>query len=245
VPFDDIVHIPLFPMPGERIGLSPIANFAQTLGVGLAGADLRERLVRGGGFPPGTFENVDREVEQSEAEIIKARLVSSIRTHTPLVYGSGWKYNPITVPPSEAQFIETMKMNANQIAAIYGVPPDKVGGEKGSSMTYANVEQEQIDFVMYTLRPWLVTLETKFSSLLPDRQYIKFNADALIRADLRTRWDVNKIRLDTGTANVDEIRAQEDQPPLPNGQGQQYTRLGAAPATDTTNAGVTPMRRVQ
>jgi phage portal protein BeeE len=114
-------------------------------------------------------------------------------------------------------------------------------------MTYANVEQQQINFVMFTLRPWLVVLEHAFSALLPDRQYVKFNSDALIRADLKTRWEVNQIRLNLGAANVDEIRAQEDEPPLPNGQGQKYgSAAQPLPAADNTPAsGVTPIRRVQ
>ncbi|HEY1177103.1 MAG TPA: phage portal protein [Phytomonospora sp.] len=246
VPLEDIVHIPLFAMPGERLGLSPIASFAQTLGVGLQAQTYASDWFAAGGFPPGTFRNEGREVEQAEADIIKARLVTSIRTHTPLVHGNDWKYEPISVPPNEAQFIETMKMTTNQIAAIYGIPPEMIGGESGSSMTYANVEQQQINFVMFTLRPWLVVLESAFSALLPDRQYVKFNSDALIRADLKTRWEVNQIRLNVGAANVDEIRAQEDQPPLPNGQGQQYgpTPAPTPEAPPANPTGVTPIRRV-
>jgi phage portal protein BeeE len=114
-------------------------------------------------------------------------------------------------------------------------------------MTYANVEQQQINFVMFTLRPWLVLLESSFSALLPDRQYVKFNSDALIRADLKTRWEVNQIRLNVGAANVDEIRAQEDEPPLPNGQGQKYgpAALPTAPAINNpSQEGATPIRRI-
>lgn len=249
VPRGDIVHIPLFAMPGQRVGLSPIASFAQTLGIGLQAQTYASDWFAAGGFPPGTFRNEEKAVSQEEAEIIKSRVVNAIRTHTPLVHGSDWKYDPISVPPEEAQFVETMKMTTNQIAAVYGIPPEMIGGESGSSMTYANVEQQQINFVMFTLRPWLVVLEHAFSSLLPDRQYVKFNSDALIRADLKTRWEVNQIRLNTGAANVDEIRVQEDEPPLPNGQGQSYNAItgtttpsNPAPA-DQPGGNVVPMRR--
>ena len=163
------------------------------------------------------------------------------------MYGRDWDYTPISVPPEEAQFVETMKMTTNQIAAIYGIPPEMIGGESGSSMTYANVEQQQINFVMFTLRPWLVALETAFSALLPDRQYVKFNSDALIRADLKTRWEVNEIRLKNGVASIDEIRAQEDQPPLPNGQGAQFTITKATEPASADNDNDEParLRRVQ
>jgi HK97 family phage portal protein len=247
VPRNDIVHIPLFAMPGERLGVSPIASFANTLGVALKAQTYADGWFSAGGFPPGTFQNETQTVDQAQADAIKARLGAAIRTREPLVFGKDWKYTAISVPPEEAQFVETMKMTTNQIAAIYGIPPEMIGGESGSSMTYANVEQQQINFVMFTLRPWLVLLESVFSSLLPDRQYVKFNSDALIRADLKTRWEVNQIRLNVGAANVDEIRVQEDQPPLPNGQGQTYGAKAVAPAPQPNQdeAQPAPLRRIQ
>lgn len=242
VPRADMVHIPLFAMPGQRVGLSPISAFAQTLGIGLHAQRYASDWFGGGGFPPGTFKNTEKTIQQEEADAIKARVVTAIRTRTPLVYGNDWDYNPISVPPEEAQFVQTMKMTTNTIASVYGIPPEMIGGESGSSMTYANVEQQQINFVMFTLRPWVVVLETAFSALLPDRQYVKFNVDALIRADLKTRWEVNQIRHAMGESSIDEIRAQEDKSPLPNGQGQQY---GPTPTPLPANNQVTPMRRVQ
>jgi HK97 family phage portal protein len=242
---EDILHIPLFCLPGKRMGLSPISAYSSTLGIGLQAQTYASDWFAAGGFPPGTFRNEKQQVSQDEADIIKARVVNAIRTHAPLVHGADWKYDPITVPPEEAQFVETMKMTTNQIAAVYGIPPEMIGGESGSSMTYANVEQQQINFVMFTLRPWLVRLETALSAHLPDRQFVKFNSDALIRADLKTRWEVNRLRVEMGAASIDEIRAQEDQPPLPNGQGQQYGPIRPATPALPTPGDVTPMRRVQ
>lgn len=239
----EVVHIPLFPVAGKRLGLSPISSFAESVGVGLKAQQYAAGWFDAGGFPTGTFKNSEQTVNPEQAEQIKARLNSAIMSRSPLVFGRDWDFQTISVPPEEAQFVQTMKMTTNQIAAIYGIPPEMIGGESGSSMTYANVEQQSINFVMFTLRPWLVVLESAFSALLPDRQYVKFNSDALIRADLKTRWEVNQIRVTMGAANIDEIRAQEDLPPLPNGQGQQY---GPQPAAITpTESGVTPIRRVQ
>jgi HK97 family phage portal protein len=240
---EDVVHIPLFALPGQRVGLSPIGAFARTLGVALQAQTYASEWFAAGGFPPGTFRNTQKTVTQDEAEAIKARVTAAIRSRSVLTYGADWEYSAISVPPEEAQFVETMKMTTNQIAAIYGIPPEMIGGESGSSMTYANVEQQQINFVMFTLRPWLVALESAFSALLPDKQYVKFNADALIRADLKTRWEVNKIRVDMGAASIDEIRLQEDQPPLPNGQGQGYGPA-SQPALSPPPAPAAPIRRV-
>ena len=244
VPRQDIVHIPLFTVPGKRLGLSPIASYASTVGVGLQAQQYASDWFGVGGFPPGTFKNSEQTVTPAQADEIKARLNAALRTRTPLVYGRDWDYNAISVPPEEAQFVETMKMTTNQIAAIYGIPPEMIGGETGSSMTYANVEQQQINFVMFTLRPWLVRMETVFSSLLPDRQYVKFNADAMVRADLKSRWEVNQIRFNMGAASIDEIRAQEDEPPLPNGQGQVYGPPKPALPANPNEAQPSPLRRI-
>jgi HK97 family phage portal protein len=232
LPRDQVVHIPWFTLPGQVQGLSPIGAFAQTLGVGLQAQQYASDWFAVGGFPPGTFKNVDKDiVSQDEANAIKARLTSAIKTREPIVYGKGWEYNPISVPPNEAQFIETMKMSTNQVASIYGIPAEMIGGETGSSMTYANVEQQALNFVMFSLRPWLVMLETAFSALLPDRQYVKFNADALVRADMKTRHEVYEIDRRIGLRNLDEIRALEELSPLPRGAGgTDYLPPAPAPA---------------
>jgi HK97 family phage portal protein len=159
---------------------------------------------------------------------VKARLRNALLSHSPLVFGSDWEFNAITVPPNEAQFVETMRLSATQIANIYGLPPEDVGGTRGGSLTYATVELNQLDRSL-AMRPWLVLLEHKFASLLPERQYVRFNADAMVRTDLKTRWEVHQIQLATGVLNRDEVRATEDLPPLPNGEGQDYKPVSAPP----------------
>lgn len=242
---EDIFHIPWFTLPGETLGLSPLAAFAAIMNGGLAAQRYGNDWYAAGGIPPGTFKNTAKAVTQDDARTIKTRLVAAIRTREPIVYGSDWEYQPITVKPAEAQLVESTRMTANQVAAIYGVPPEMIGGETGKSMTYQNVEQQSLNFVQFTLRPWLVTLETAFSSILPDRQYVKFNADALIRADLSTRHEVYRIDREIGLRSLDEIRALEDLPPLPDGEGQTYTTPPAPAAEDDDDSddNVTPMRK--
>ena len=242
---EDIVHIPWFPVAGQRTGLSPIGVFARTIGLGLQAQSYGANWFDNGGFPPGTFRNTQQTVDQTQADQISARLAAAMAANRPLVYGTDWDYTAISVPPEEAQFVQTMRLNATQIAGIYGLPAEDVGGETGHSMTYQNVEQQGLARATFGLRPWTVILERKFSSLLPERQYVKFNFDALTRADLKTRWEVNQIRVQMGAASIDEIRAQEDMPPLPNGQGATYGPSRPAITANNDGATVTPMRRVQ
>jgi HK97 family phage portal protein len=233
--------------------LSPIAAFAATLNTGLYAQAYGNDWFEGGGFPPGQMRNtVQGAITQQQADEIRSRTVASIRDRRPLVTGSDWEYTPITVPPNEAQFIETMRLSATQVANIYGLPPEDVGGNRGNSLTYATVELNQLERQL-ALRPWLVVLESVFAAHLPDRQYVKFNADAIVRADMRTRWDTYQIARNIGVRSVDEIRALEDLPPLAGGEGADFTPLkgsggmaqeqgsgGGGTVTDLTKRWVTP-----
>jgi HK97 family phage portal protein len=210
-----VLHIPWFKIPGKVKGLSPIEAYAATVDTGLQAQAYANGWFAAGGVPPGKFKNTQQMVSQEQAEIVRDRLVAAIRSRRPIVYGSDWEYEPITIPPEQAQFVQTMRMNATQIAAIYGIPPEEIGGEAGGSLTYNTVEQNSIRLSSRTLRPWLVRLERKFFSVLPSRQYIKFNADAMVRADIKTRYETYQIAASIGLLSDDEMRALEDRQPLP------------------------------
>jgi HK97 family phage portal protein len=221
----DIVHIPWFTIPGKVLGLSPIGAFASMASTSLAAQEYMEAWHATGGVPPGTFKNTAKKVDQDEAAIIKARLVQAIKSRQPIVHGSDWDYTAITVPAYEAQFIATLKLGATQIAAIYGVPPEMIGGETGGSMSYSSPEQREIELIQLTLKPWMATLESHLSMLIPRGQCVAFDSDALIHLDPLTRWSIaEKARL-IGGMNIDEIRNKERMAPLPDGKGQDYTPL--------------------
>lgn len=225
---EDLVHIPWFTLPGRVWGLSPVGAFASTVATSLAAQEYMEAWHQSGGVPPGTFKSTTQTVNQADAEVIKARLVEAIRTRQPIVYGKDWDYSAITVPAYEAQFISTMKLGATHLANIYGIPPEMIGGETGGSMSYSSPEQRQIELVQFSLLPWMTKIESHLSMLIPRGQYVKMDADCLIRTDIKTRWEVwEKARL-IGAMNIDEIRDREDMPPLPGGAGQDYTPLPIA-----------------
>ncbi|MGI5493875.1 phage portal protein [Microtetraspora malaysiensis] len=222
VPRADIVHIPWFVMPGKVVGLTPVQAFARTIGVGLAATEYGLSWFDNGGTPPATLKNTGKTLNPGEAEEISDRLSARIRARKPLVFGSDWDFTALQVNPEESQFIDTMRLNATQIAAIYGIPPEMVGGESGGSLTYNSPEQNTIYLVTVTLRPWLVRLESALTELMPGREFVKFNVDAMIRTSLLDRYTAHGMALSQGWRNRDEIRALEDLSPLPDGQGQTY-----------------------
>ncbi|MCP3817825.1 phage portal protein [Streptomyces sp. A3M-1-3] len=235
VPREQIVHIPWVVMPGRVVGLTPVQLFARTIGVGLSATEYGLSWFDNGGTPPWTMKNSSKTLNPDEADEISDHLSARVRARKPLVYGSDWDFAALQVNPEESQFIETMRLNASQIAAIYGVPPEKVGGDTGGSMTYSTVELNQLDFANTTLRPWLVRIETKLSQLMPGREFVRFNVDAMIRTDTLTRYQAHQLALNDGWRNRDEVRALEDLSPLPDGQGQPYLPVAmlAAPPPDS------------
>lgn len=232
-----LVHIPWYVMPGEILGLSPIQAFRVTIEGGLAAHRFGRDFFRNEAIPSAVLET-EQKVDQQEAQLIKERFIEASKGRKPTVLGRGVKYNPITVAPDDSQFLETIRSTATTVASIYGVPPEMIGGETGSSQTYANVEQRALNLVQHTLRPYLVKLERHISTLLPEPQFARFNIDALVRADLKTRMESHKIAIDAGVRTVDEAREIEDLPPLPEDEQPeepQPPQNGVAPVAVVTN----------
>lgn len=215
IPRERMVHIPWFVEPGKVEGLSPVSAFARSIGVGLHAQEYGSSWFQNGGVPPATFKNTQKTVSTEQAEEITSRLVASLRSGRPLTYGADWEFNAIEISPEEAQFIQTMKMNATQIAAIYGVPPEWVGGETGGSLTYNSPEQNSLHVYTTVLLPWLTLIEDHLSALLPERQFVKFNPDGILRGDAKTRYETHEIGLRAGFLTIDEVREMENRAPLP------------------------------
>lgn len=221
----ELFHIAAYTVPGQILGLSPIAYFATTTDTALLAEKFGKDWFQNGSTPAAVLET-DQEVGQTQGNIIKDRFKEAAADRGVAVLGQGAKYRQISVAANESQFLETIKASANQIAAFYGVPAEKVGGTTGNPLTYTTVEQNSIDLLTWTLRPWLARLEEAFSLLRPPTEECAFNADAMLRTDTLTRYQTHRIARAIGLNNIDELRRTENQPPLPTGQGQDYTPLG-------------------
>ena len=236
----DLVHIPWMTVPGRTLGLSPIEYFALGINAGLDTQQYGADWFKNGGIPPGKFKNTSVTIGPEAAETISDRLVSAIKRRRPLVYGSDWDYEPIAIPPNQAQFIETQKLTANQVAAIYGINAVEIGGEPPNGLTYSNETDRHAMQRLANIRPYLTRFERAFASWLPDRQYVKFNDDAIIRADIKTRHDVYKIQHEIGLLSVNEQRALEDLPPVPGGDTRVPAQIQQQPPNAQRQLAVAP-----
>jgi HK97 family phage portal protein len=237
-PDSEVFHVRGITLPGRVEAISPLRNFALTITAGQEAQRYGTSWYEGGGFPPGTFQNAEMEVNAAQAAEIRAELVKSLRRREPLVYGRDWDYKPVTVPPSEAQFLEAMQLNATQVAAILNLPPDRVGGSRGDSLTYSTAEQSTLQ-IIEALRPWLVRFEQSFFDLLPRNRFTRFWTDALLKTDLEARMNSYQTMRNIGIRTADEIRELEDLPPLDSGIGAEEMPLTTMNAMGT-RAGAIP-----
>lgn len=210
----DLLHIAGLVLPGSVVGMSPIGLFRRQLETGMRVGDLTHAWYADGTSPSGILHNKSRPLAAGEAATAKERFKSAMADRDVLVTGSDWGYEPMTPTPADAQFIEATQASANQIAAIYRVPPEDIGGVASSSMTYATLEMNQIRYTQRAILPWSSRVENAISAQFPRPVYVKFNLDALARTDLKTRMDAHAVALDNGIRTLDEVRELEDLPPL-------------------------------
>jgi HK97 family phage portal protein len=165
-------------------------------------------------IPSGVI-TTDQDIKTVRAEEIKQRWEARHQGRRDIaVLGNGAKFQAITVPPEEAQFLEATKANVATICRYYRVPPELAASESGGSLTYANVEQRALDFLTFCLRRWIVTMEVALSVLLSSTTTVKFNAGALVRTDLLTRYQAHESAIRAGWKLRSEVRELEDLPPI-------------------------------
>jgi HK97 family phage portal protein len=211
----DIWHLRGFTVPGAITGLSPIAYARQSIGLGLAAERFGASFFQDNATPSAVLI-AKNGVSAESADVLKARWNASHKGHRSLAVMSGdLEFKPITISPTDSQFVETARLTVSQVARVYGVPPEMVGGESGGSLTYSNVEARALDYVKFTLGPWIARLEAGLTDLLPRGQFAKLNAGALLRADTLTRYQAHAVALSNKFMTVEEVRALEDLGPWP------------------------------
>jgi HK97 family phage portal protein len=237
IPREDVFHVPAFVQPGSQVGLSPISYARHTMAAAMEANRYAEEFWAGGGHPTAVL-STDQTLDPDGAARIKARFKEATKDDKLAVLGAGLSYSAVQVSPDDAGWLDSINATDIMICRFAGVPPEMMGvAMSGSSVTYANREQRAIDFLTFTVQWWLTRIEEAWSALLPRNSYVKHNAAALLRTDVKTRAEVSAIRLQNGMTNVDFERALDDLPPVPDGAGQVYKQpsAGGPVAQEGTN----------
>lgn len=210
----DIQHLKMLSVPGNLYGLGPIQSCQSELLNAKDTRDYASTWFTDAGIPSGVLKS-DQMLSVDAAKAAKdAWNATAGAKNGVAVLGNGLSYQPMYLNPSDAQFLGVQNFNATQIARMFGIPSNMLMVESGSSMTYANVEQEDIAFTRYTLSQYYVEIEQAMSALLPRGTDARMNIDALLRADTLTRYQAHQIALAAGFKTIDEIRHDEKLAPL-------------------------------
>jgi HK97 family phage portal protein len=211
----DLFHVKAYPFPGSPVGLSPIAYAREAIGLGLGAERYGAKFFGDSGIPSGYLHS-DQRIQDEAAKKLKAEWDKAHKGKRGTAVLGGVKYQNLSIAPEEAQFIETQKFSVSTICRFYGVPAGMMAGsELAGHEDYSSPEMRSVDFLQFTLRPWLHRIERAVSGLLPSTQAAKFNAGGFVRPTLKERYEAHEIALRAGFLTVDEVRELEDRPPLP------------------------------
>ena len=219
---EDVFHIPGLGFDG-LVGYSPIAMAKQAIGMGLACDEYGAAFYQNGAQPGGVLEhpNVLKDPKRVR-ESWNAIYQGSRNAHRIAVLEEGMTYKPITISPEQAQFLETRKFQIDEIARIFRVPPHMIGDLEKSS--FSNIEQQSLEFVKYTLAPWISRWEQAIQrSLLlmseRTRYFARFNVEGLLRGDYQSRMNGYAVARQNGWMSANDIRELESLDMIPDEQG--------------------------
>ena len=218
----DVLHVPGLGFDG-LVGYSPIAMAKNAIGLAIAAEEYGSKFYANGAAPsgvlehPGTLKDPER-VRNSW----NSTFGGSSNSHKVAVLEEGMKYTPISISPNEAQFLETRKFQINEIARIFRVPPHLVGDLEKSS--FSNIEHQSLEFVKYTLDPWVIRWEQAlYRSLLTEEEkkelFFKFNVEGLLRGDYASRMNGYATARQNGWMSANDIRELEDLDRIPEELG--------------------------
>ena len=218
----DVLHIPGLGFDG-LVGYSPIAMAKNAIGMAMACEEFGAKFFANGASPSGVLEHpgILKDPERVR-ESWNSAYGGSSNAHKVAVLEEGMKYTPISISPNEAQFLETRKFQINEIARIFRVPPHMVGDLEKSS--FSNIEQQSLEFVKYTLDPWVIRWEQNLSRALftPDEKksmFFKFNVEGLLRGDYQSRMTGYATARQNGWMSANDIRELEDLDRIPAEHG--------------------------
>jgi HK97 family phage portal protein len=219
---ENVLHIPGLGFDG-LIGYSPIAMAKNAIGMALATEEYGAKFFANGASPGGVLEHPGTVKDiQRVKESWNANYQGSGNSHKIGVLEEGMKFHQIGIPPEQAQFLQTRKYQLNEIARIYRIPPHMIGDLDKSS--FSNIEQQSLEFVKYSLDPWVIRWEQSMQQalMLPSEKqtyFIRFNLDGLLRGDYTSRMRGYSTARQNGWMSANDIRELENMNRIPAEEG--------------------------
>ena len=238
----EILHIPMFRLPGSHYGLGPVSAARLTIGAAMA-ADTYAAAYFGNAANPGGVIEVPGELTQEQAQDIgrdwNITHTGPYRAGKIGILSGGAAFKPLTLNAADAQLLEARRFNVEDIARLFRVPVSLLGHPVSGAMSFASVEAQNLSFVQHSLRPLLERLEQSLSALLPESDgFIKFNLDALLRGTTLERYEAYTKGLREGFLSLNDVRSVEDLAPIGEAGDQFRVPLQNIDAADAKDVGL-------
>jgi HK97 family phage portal protein len=230
----DVLHLKGLPDPISNglTGVSVVGKARESFGLGLAAREYAARFYGNDATPRAVLEHPGKLTDKAKTNLRASweKMHQGLsKKHRTAILEEGMKLNAYSISPADAELLKQREFEIREVAVWFGIPPHKLGDPSRTS--FASLEQENQSYLDQALDPWLVKWEFQaWDKLLTERQkqadshVVEFLRAALIQADLATRFAAHSSALQAGWTNVDEVRAQENLNPLPDGQGQDFWR---------------------
>ena len=223
----DMLHVPALGWNG-LVGLSPVRLAREAVGLGQAAEAFGSGFFGNGARPGGVLsvnQALDPKARAKIAEAWEAAHQGVERAGRVAVLGLGASFTATTIPPEDAQFLETRRFQVSEVARIFRVPPHMLADLERA--TFSNIEHLGLEFVMHSLRPWLVRWEQEINRKLFGTSgtaglYGEHAVDGLLRGDQASRFNAYAVGRQWGWLSADDVRELENLPPLADGAGSAY-----------------------
>lgn len=237
----DLLHIPMFRLPGTHYGLGPIGAARLTVGAAMA-AETYAASYFGNAANPGGIIEAPGEMTAEQIDDISRNWnmnhAGPYRAGKLGLLTGGATFKPLSLNAQDAQLIEVRRFGVEEIARLFRVPISLLGHPVAGAMSFASVEAQNLSFVQHSLRPLLERIEQALSPLLPEPDgFIKFNLDALLRGTTLERYEAYTKGLQQGFLSVNDIHAYEEMPPVADGD-QYRVPLQNIALTDSKEVGL-------
>lgn len=231
VPAESLWHVAVNQTAGCPLGRSALDAAMSAIGSGLAAQQFGSNWYEEGGHPSALL-TTDQVLTGEQASEMKLRWQQMVTEGTVAVLSQGMGYQPVTITPAEAAFIESQQSSGQDVARFFKLPPEAIGYDSGQSMTYSSVESQWLNLLIASLNPVMVVIEEAWSALLPNRQFVRFNRDALLRMTTKDRYLAHKLAIEAGWKSPNEVRSDEDMQPRDGGDEFVTPSATSAPAQE-------------
>lgn len=232
---EDILHLRWFTPPQSLVGISPLNQTRNLVGLSIA-MDRHLAQFYGEGGTPSSVLETDQKLTLDQARVLQGTWEATHRRHRrPAVLSDGLKWKPITTSAADNEMTASREQLIRDIARIYRIPAHLIGAT-GDSQTYQNVEQASLNFLTHTIQPWLRRLEIGLSTLLPEGRDIAFDTSSILRTDALTRARVNAMNVSMGARTPNEVRQIEGLEPYDGGDTFNQALTGTVTAGGLTES---------